>query len=297
MGVPYSAKYHPTPDCEYFNAPLYLDCCGLTRRVLQDLTEDFGFKIGRWNQAYQFDTLNEELTLEQMRPGDLVFVEGTYFNPKSRQQKYNIVHIEVFLGGETGTQTIGARFQKGAICLHDDYKFVSKNYEITNYHLRSLEPWLRGECVPRHPEHWVARDALSLGRPAINAAGKRSVFDDDDEEAADGGVNVATDAESSSGESGGAPVFYVEKGNGWLLVAAALEAKGWQRLPFEYGFRPAFDLRWVQGRSAIDYVAHRDGQLVNHIPNNSVLTTKLGLLESLKGHFGDAFPPPWFPES
>lgn len=35
-----------------FNAPLFLDCCGLIRKVLRDLKEDFGFEIGPWNQAY-----------------------------------------------------------------------------------------------------------------------------------------------------------------------------------------------------------------------------------------------------
>ena len=35
-----------------FNAPFFLDCCGLIRKVLRDLKEDFGFEIGSWNQAY-----------------------------------------------------------------------------------------------------------------------------------------------------------------------------------------------------------------------------------------------------
>jgi len=318
LGVPYSAKYHPTPDCEYFNAPLYLDCCGLVRRVLQDLADDFGFKIGRWNQAYQFDSLAKgEISFEEMQPGDLVFVEGTYFNPKSKQQKYNIVHVEIFLGGETGEQTIGARHQRGAIMVHDSYKYTSKSYEITRYFFRSLEPWLRGELTVQHPEHWSSRDAAVAGSLALDAAGKRSIFDadnegqgGDEEEDAEGGaaeatiraISRATAREATAEELGPlaaevAPVFFVEKGNGWPMVAGALERRGWRRLPFEYGFRNAFDLRWVQGRSAIDYVAHLEGQLVNHIPNNSVVTTKLGLLETLRLHLGDAFPPPWFPES
>lgn len=43
---------------------------------MDDLQDDFGFTIGRWNQAYMFDTLPTELTLEQMKPGDLVFYTG-----------------------------------------------------------------------------------------------------------------------------------------------------------------------------------------------------------------------------
>lgn len=35
-----------------FSAKLFLDCCGLVRKVLKDLMEEFGFSIGPWNQAY-----------------------------------------------------------------------------------------------------------------------------------------------------------------------------------------------------------------------------------------------------
>eukprot|EP00730_Choanoeca_flexa_P000209 TRINITY_DN10096_c0_g2_i1.p2 TRINITY_DN10096_c0_g2~~TRINITY_DN10096_c0_g2_i1.p2 ORF type:complete len:136 (+),score=29.72 TRINITY_DN10096_c0_g2_i1:37-444(+) len=53
IGIPYSRKYHQDPSSEHYDAPLYLDCCGLVRRAVQDLADDFGFQIGRWNQAYQ----------------------------------------------------------------------------------------------------------------------------------------------------------------------------------------------------------------------------------------------------
>lgn len=36
-----------------FHSEQFLDCCGLVRRVVRDLKEDFGFTIGPWNQAYQ----------------------------------------------------------------------------------------------------------------------------------------------------------------------------------------------------------------------------------------------------
>jgi len=76
IGVPYARKYHE-PDCEPMrgvcyhhliiipssssssivapthHSPLFLDCCGLVRRVLRDMKEDLGFTAGPWNQAYQ----------------------------------------------------------------------------------------------------------------------------------------------------------------------------------------------------------------------------------------------------
>ena len=79
MGTPYARKFH-RPDCrspfhditnQYiyiylclvapaFSADLYLDCCGLVRRVLKDLKEEFGFSIGPWNQAYMVSSLTVE---------------------------------------------------------------------------------------------------------------------------------------------------------------------------------------------------------------------------------------------
>lgn len=171
IGTPYHAQYHG-PDSQYFNAPLYLDCCGLVRRCLQDLITHFGFRIGRWNQNYQFDTLNESISnIESLRPGDLIFVEGRYFNPKSKRQKYDIVHVEVYLGDG---KTIGARAQRGVVSIHDSYQYTSKLYEITNYHFRSLEPWLRGELCPAHPSHWDDKDSQPAGSVAVS--GDRSIF-------------------------------------------------------------------------------------------------------------------------
>jgi len=99
LGVPYGVKYKKEDDPV---APLYLDCCGLVRQVLLDLQDDFGFVIGKWNQAYQLDTLPGVLTEAELRPGDLIFYEGKYVSERSKKQKHNSVHVEIFLGGETG---------------------------------------------------------------------------------------------------------------------------------------------------------------------------------------------------
>ena len=59
---------------------------------MDDLQEDFGFRIGRWNQAYMLDLLPNEVALEDMKPGDLVFYTGTYYSPKAKKQKHDCVH-------------------------------------------------------------------------------------------------------------------------------------------------------------------------------------------------------------
>eukprot|EP01147_Barroeca_monosierra_P003347 gene3347-6019_t len=158
LGVPYHKKYHQDPTShflgEHYHAPLYLDCCGLIRRAQRDLHNEFGFSMGRWNQAYQFDTLPAEIPKHEMKPGDLVFISGTYFSTKSKKQKHDIVHVEIWLGD--GEKTIGARHQCGVIQIHDSYAFVSKSYYNMQYYFRSIDPWLNGECKSHCKEHsWL----------------------------------------------------------------------------------------------------------------------------------------------
>ena len=114
FGVPYAARYWKQGE-KHYGAPLYLDCCALTRQVVYDLREEFGFQLDRWNQAYQYDTLPIDLKFEEMKPGDLVFISGKYYNEKMRKQKHDMVHVEIFTGGETGEQSIGARWQRGVV--------------------------------------------------------------------------------------------------------------------------------------------------------------------------------------
>jgi hypothetical protein len=64
MGIPYHRRYHEDPESEFHNAPLFLDCCGLIRRVIFDLQDEFGFELLRYNQAYQYDTLPNDLELD-----------------------------------------------------------------------------------------------------------------------------------------------------------------------------------------------------------------------------------------
>lgn len=69
-----------------YESKLFLDCCGLVRRVMYDLAKDFGFVIGPWNQSYMYDTLSTTVTnLSDVKPGDLVFISAIYHNEKSEQ--------------------------------------------------------------------------------------------------------------------------------------------------------------------------------------------------------------------
>eukprot|EP00598_Pedospumella_elongata_P000985 CAMPEP_0184975758 /NCGR_PEP_ID=MMETSP1098-20130426/6898_1 /TAXON_ID=89044 /ORGANISM="Spumella elongata, Strain CCAP 955/1" /LENGTH=912 /DNA_ID=CAMNT_0027498531 /DNA_START=40 /DNA_END=2778 /DNA_ORIENTATION=- len=445
LGVPYGIKYKKEDEPV---APLYLDCCGLVRQAVQDLQEEFGFVIGKWNQAYQMDTLPIVLSESELKPGDLIFYEGTYISQRSKTQKHNNVHVEIFLGGETGEATIGSRFHSGKVSIFPSYKFVSSTWKLVNYHFRSLDTWLDGVCKSCCEEHPWHSDVLNY----LETAGKRSIFcqetqgddcsaggeeeDDDGEEkekvpagdvvntadekaetveeatvpvlasssaedegeqrhapAAESGAGatdiqqhnelasdtVAKDVKptvessksgkkpkrvsafsanntntaapvpaaaaaapassakmgrassirasgetsssttSSSKATASAPVtdfkvarsgkegarsYYLGKTNGWKLVRAAMDRRGWTMMPTDYHFSTKYGFKWVERRNQIDYIAHVPGQLVCHIPNNDIITTKIGILCTLRDKFCRQAPgsaarihPPWLPHT
>lgn len=150
-----------SPDDDNYNAPLFLDCCALVSRAVHDLRFEFGFQLGRGNQAYQYDTLPIEVEQDKMEPGDLIFYSARYYNPK-HLQKHDLVHVEVYLGGKTGEQSIGSRSCRGFVQVHDSFKFVSPAYHSVQYHFRSLETWLSGIC-----KSWCAEHSWQLFRYSI----------------------------------------------------------------------------------------------------------------------------------
>ena len=85
IGTPYAERYHKEGDALH-GQPLYLDCCGLFRQVLRDMREDFGFDVGPWNQCYLYATLPTKLSFKDVKPGDLLFVQGRYTRGRERRQ-------------------------------------------------------------------------------------------------------------------------------------------------------------------------------------------------------------------
>jgi len=183
LGVPYAKKYHEEGSPDY-DAPLYLDCCALVRRVLRDMKTELGFCIGRWNQAYQFDTLPITIDKEEdMKPGDLVFISGTYFKTNRKPQKHNMVHVEIWLGD--GEKTVGARYHKGRVQIHNSYKFVSKSYHSMKYHFKSIDTWLHGICRSFCSTHaWKTSKYLCHGKKSIFSTqiDEESCGDSDDDD-------------------------------------------------------------------------------------------------------------------
>ena len=123
---------------------------------------------------------------EQLEPGDLVFVEGTYHTGRHRQQKHNMVHVEIYLGSEFGTgpeSTIGSRDRWGCVKVHDSFKYESRFYDIHGFHWRSIDTWLEGKCEPNLlTDAWSSHDPYGDVEERV---GRRSIFSADEEEAAD----------------------------------------------------------------------------------------------------------------
>jgi hypothetical protein len=82
LGIPYGKRYLKE-DNPLFHSPLFLDCCALVRQCVNDLSEEFGFKLGRWNQCYQLDLLPEKLDFKDMKKGDLIFYTATFYPEKN----------------------------------------------------------------------------------------------------------------------------------------------------------------------------------------------------------------------
>ena len=101
--------------------------------------------------SYQLDTLPIRVgSIEQLKPGDMVFYLGTYVNPKTKPQKHDCVHVEVYIGDG---RTLGARWGKGVVQEHDSYTFTAKTWTLTEYVFCSIDTWLQGVCKSHCSEH------------------------------------------------------------------------------------------------------------------------------------------------
>ncbi|XP_029973787.1 protein polyglycylase TTLL10 [Salarias fasciatus] len=88
--------------------------------------------------------------------------------------------------------------------------------------------------------------------------------------------------ERQGGEPRGPGPFYFFGGtNGAEIVSQCCESRGWKRIYNKQ--REDFKLKWCETKSPSSYSNFREGeQLIYQIPNNKVLTTKIGLLSSLR---------------
>ncbi|KAK2885605.1 hypothetical protein Q8A67_016442 [Cirrhinus molitorella] len=80
---------------------------------------------------------------------------------------------------------------------------------------------------------------------------------------------------------GPGPFFYFGGSNGASIVVSYCESRGWQRIHDKT--RTDYKLKWCETKSPAAYYSFKaGGQLIYQVPNNKVLTTKIGLLNSLR---------------
>ncbi|RXN26876.1 inactive polyglycylase TTLL10 [Labeo rohita] len=93
---------------------------------------------------------------------------------------------------------------------------------------------------------------------------------------------VERDRDKRSEDSRGpGPFFYFGGNNGASIVVSYCESRGWQRIYDKT--RTDYKLKWCETKSPAAYYSFKaGGQLIYQIPNNKVLTTKIGLLNSLR---------------
>uniref|UniRef100_A0A096MCE3 Tubulin tyrosine ligase like 10 n=1 Tax=Poecilia formosa TaxID=48698 RepID=A0A096MCE3_POEFO len=94
--------------------------------------------------------------------------------------------------------------------------------------------------------------------------------------------NKGQDKDIKTEEPRGLGPFYFFGGtNGAEIVCGYCERRGWKRIYNKQ--REDFRLKWCETKSQINYSRFKQGRhLVFQIPNNMVLTTKIGLLNSLR---------------
>ncbi|XP_053776415.1 inactive polyglycylase TTLL10 isoform X2 [Desmodus rotundus] len=87
--------------------------------------------------------------------------------------------------------------------------------------------------------------------------------------------------EQQSPSTGCGPFFYIGGTNGASIISSYCKSKGWQRI--QDSRRGDYKLKWCEVKCRDNYSSFREGeQLLYQIPNNRLLTTKIGLLSSLR---------------
>ncbi|XP_035881044.1 inactive polyglycylase TTLL10 isoform X2 [Phyllostomus discolor] len=83
--------------------------------------------------------------------------------------------------------------------------------------------------------------------------------------------------------TGCGPFFYIGGTNGASIISSYCKGKGWQRI--QDSRRGDYRLKWCEVKCRDSYGSFREGeQLLYQIPNNRLLTTKIGLLSTLREH-------------
>uniref|UniRef100_A0A8C6FKW6 Uncharacterized protein n=1 Tax=Moschus moschiferus TaxID=68415 RepID=A0A8C6FKW6_MOSMO len=91
------------------------------------------------------------------------------------------------------------------------------------------------------------------------------------------------EGEKQPSSTGQGPFFYIGGTNGASIISSYCKSKGWRRI--QDSRREDYKLKWCEVKCRDTYCNFREGkQLLYQLPNNKLLTTKIGLLSALREH-------------
>ncbi|XP_020729366.1 inactive polyglycylase TTLL10 isoform X2 [Odocoileus virginianus] len=91
------------------------------------------------------------------------------------------------------------------------------------------------------------------------------------------------EGEKQPPSTGQGPFFYIGGTNGASIISSYCKSKGWRRI--QDNRREDYKLKWCEVKCRDTYCNFREGkQLLYQLPNNKLLTTKIGLLSVLREH-------------
>ncbi|KAF4018540.1 hypothetical protein G4228_010130 [Cervus hanglu yarkandensis] len=91
------------------------------------------------------------------------------------------------------------------------------------------------------------------------------------------------EGEKQPPSTGQGPFFYIGGTNGASIISSYCKSKGWRRI--QDNRREDYKLKWCEVKCRDTYCNFREGkQLLYQLPNNKLLTTKIGLLSALREH-------------
>jgi hypothetical protein len=265
FGMPYKKAWYTPKDKEYYY-PMYVDCWGVTRRAWIDLEEELDFQIGWWNQGYQVDTLPIVLKEEEMQPGDLIFYSAKLYNKNGKVHAHEMVHVEIFVGGETGSQSIGARRKNGVVQMFDTFRFESKRFYNTKHHFRSIDTWIDGICKSWCPDHEWRPNKKGTNYYANIHRKKRK----EKERAQLNEINLTDYVQSMEKYT---KTWYINFNYRNKPITSWMEKKGFLELDRIDLWNYKARLSWVTTLDDIDYARFKIGfHIVNRIPTLYKLT-------------------------
>ena len=158
VGTPYHRSHHDPssskckPGSKLKDAPLFLDHMQLIQKVVEDLKQDFGFLlIANCKPVHCRKTLPMLFEdPEDCEPGDLIFYEELELDgsPSGR-----FSHLEIFVGGETGSESIGSMpwnahsrtREIDGVQVFNDFRIAKENSKSFRMHCHSIQTWLLSE--------------------------------------------------------------------------------------------------------------------------------------------------------